>query len=123
MYCNDSETVPRRAYGYGMRPGFPGRIAPIVHTGTYAAGAICSTAEDLITWLKALHGGKVLTPKSYAEMMTPSKLNDGTALRYSMGLFVGEDSHGLKFIGHTGGGFGFSSQTRWYPTPVWRSFS
>ncbi len=115
MYCNNSENVPRRAHGYGMRPGFPGRIAPIVHTGTYAAGAICSTAEDLITWLQALHGGKVLTPRSYTEMMAPSKLNDGTALRYSMGLIVGEDSHGLEFIGHGGGGFGFSSQTRWYP--------
>jgi hypothetical protein len=27
---------------------------------------------------------------------------------------VGEDSHGIKFIGHDGGGFGFSWQTRWY---------
>ena len=60
-----------------------------MHTGTYAAGAICSTAGDMITWLQALHGGKVLSPKSYAEMITPSKLNDGTPLRYSMGLFVG----------------------------------
>jgi CubicO group peptidase (beta-lactamase class C family) len=115
MYCNSSENVPRRAYGYGMRPGFPGRVPGIVHTGTYAAGAICSTAEDLITWLKALHGGRVLTPRSYAEMMVPATLNDGTRLQYSMGLFVGEDSHGIKFIGHGGGGFGFSSQTRWYP--------
>jgi hypothetical protein len=90
-------------------------VIPIVHTATYAAGAICSTAEDLITWLQALHGGKALTPKSYVEMITPSTLDDGTPLRYSMGLFVGEDSHGIKFIGHDGGGFGFSSQTRWYP--------
>jgi CubicO group peptidase (beta-lactamase class C family) len=116
MYCNNSESVPRRAYGHGLRNGIKPfvRVFPIVHTGTYAAGAICSTAEDLITWLQALHGGKVLTPKSYTEMMTPSKLNDGTSLRYSMGLFVGEDSRGIKFIGHDGGGFGFSSQTRWY---------
>lgn len=117
MYCNNSETVPRRAYGHGLRNGVKPfvRVMPIVHTATYAAGAICSTAQDLITWLQALHGGKVLTPTSYTEMMTPSRLNDGTSLRYSMGLFVGEDSHGLKFIGHDGGGFGFSSQTRWYP--------
>ena len=117
MYCNNSENVPRRAYGHGLRNGIKPfvRVIPIVHTATYAAGAICSTAEDLITWLQALHGGKVLTPKSYVEMITPSRLDDGTPLRYSMGLFVGEDSHGLKFIGHDGGGFGFSSQTRWYP--------
>ncbi len=55
MYCDSSENVPRRAYGYGIRNGRTGRVADIVHTGTYAAGAICSTAEDLITWLKALH--------------------------------------------------------------------
>jgi CubicO group peptidase (beta-lactamase class C family) len=87
----------------------------IVHTGTYAAGAICSTAQDMITWLQALHGGKVLSPKSYAEMITPSTLNDGTRLRYASGLFVGEDRRGLRTIGHDGGGFGFSAVANWYP--------
>ena len=114
-YCNSAEAVPRRAYGYGMRNSISGRVPDILHTATYAAGAICSTAEDLITWLQALHGGRVLTAKSYTEMMTPSRLDDGTPLRYSMGLSVAEDSRGLRFIGHGGGGFGFSSQTRWYP--------
>ena len=85
MYCNNSEDVPRRAHGYGMRSGKTGRAPPNVHTWTFAAGAICSTAGDMITWLQALHGGKVLSPKSYAEMIAPSKLNDGTPLRYAMG--------------------------------------
>ena len=117
MYCNSSESVPRRAYGHGLRNGIKPfvRVIPIVHTATYASGALCSTAEDLITWLKALHGGKALSRRSSVEMITPSKLNDGTPLRYSMGLFVGEDRRGLRFIGHGGGGFGYSSVTRWYP--------
>ena len=52
MYCNSAENVPRRAYGHGLRNGIKPfvRVIPIVHTATYAAGAICSTAEDLITW-------------------------------------------------------------------------
>jgi Beta-lactamase len=76
MYCNGSESVPRRAHGHGLRNAVKPfvRVIPIVHTATCAAGAICSTAEDPITWLQALHGGKVLTPKSYTEMMTPSRL-------------------------------------------------
>ena len=115
MYCNNSESVPRRAYGYGMKNGITRRVPEIVHTGTYAAGAICSTAEDMIAWMHALHGGKALPPRSYADMITPSRLNDGTPLRYSMGLSVGEDSRGLEYIGHNGGGFGFSSEARWYP--------
>ncbi len=115
MYCNTSESVPNRANGYGMRSGVSRRVPDIVHTGTYSAGALCSTAKDLITWLQALHGGKVLAPRSYTDMIAPSTLDDGTPLRYAKGLFVGEDSHGLRFIGHDGGGFGFSSNTRWYP--------
>ena len=49
------------------------------------------------------------------ELITPSTLNDGTTLRYSMGLFVGEDSRGLRQIGHDGGGFGFGAVANWYP--------
>lgn len=115
MYCNDAEDVPRRAHGYGMRNGMTGRVPAIVQTGIYAAGAICSSAGDMIRWLQALHDGRVLTPRSYAEMIAPARLNDGTSLRYAMGLVVGEDGRGVRYIGHGGGGFGFSSDARWYP--------
>jgi CubicO group peptidase (beta-lactamase class C family) len=94
MYCTNAEKVARRASGYGMRSGRPILVPPIVYTGAQGSGAICSTAEDVITWLKALHGGKLLTPKSYAEMIKPAMLNDGTRLRYSMGLIIGEDANG-----------------------------
>jgi hypothetical protein len=69
----------------------------------------------MITWLQALRGGKVLTPRSYADMITPARLNDGTSTRYSMGLIVWNDSRGLRQIGHGGGGFGYSSQAWWHP--------
>ena len=32
-----------------------------------------------------------------------------------MGLAIAEDSRGVRFIGHDGGGFGFSADARWYP--------
>jgi len=116
MFCNTSRPVPDRAYGYGVGRGTPGRIPEVAFTpALFAAGGLCSTAGDLIIWLRALHGGKVLTPKSYAELIAPARLNDGTSLRYSMGMFIAEDSRGLRYLGHNGGGFGFSSETRWYP--------
>jgi CubicO group peptidase (beta-lactamase class C family) len=115
MYCNSNENVPRRAHGYGVRDGVIRRAPQNVHTWPFAAGSICSTAGDLVTWLKALHGGKVLSPVSYAEMIAPAKLNDGTPLRYSMGLQVAEDSRGLKYIGHGGSISGFSAEATWYP--------
>ena len=96
MYCNSSENVERRAHGYGVQNGVIRRAPANVHTWPFSAGSLCSTAGDLVTWLKALHGGKVLSPKSYAEMTTPSKLNDGTPTRYGMGIAVGKDIRGLN---------------------------
>jgi CubicO group peptidase (beta-lactamase class C family) len=114
MYC-DTKNIPDRAYGHGIRNGVSGRVPSIVHTATYAAGAICSTAGDMVTWLQSLHGGKVISAESYAEMVAPYRLNDGTLVRYGMGLIVWNDSRELKQIGHGGGGFGFSSQAWWHP--------
>lgn len=115
MYCNSAVEVERRASPHMIRGGNTRRVPEIVHTATYSAGAICSTAQDQVTWLQALHGGQALSSKSTAEIMAPAKLNDGTAVRYGMGLYLGDDDNGRHFIGHSGGGFGFSSDTRWYP--------
>ena len=115
MYCNSGENVERRAHGYQVLNGQVRRAPTNVHTWPFAAGSLCSTAGDLVTWLKALHGGKVLSPKSYAEMTTPSKLNDGTPLRYNMGLAIGKDSRGLNSIGHGGSIAGFTGEATWYP--------
>jgi CubicO group peptidase (beta-lactamase class C family) len=115
MYCNNAKPVPNRATAYTFRNGAPTREPDMVYTALYAAGGGCSTAGDMITWLQALHGGKVLSQKSYADLIAPAKLNDGTVLRYGMGTVIAEDSHGLRYIGHNGGGGGFSSEARWYP--------
>jgi CubicO group peptidase (beta-lactamase class C family) len=115
MYCNSGENVERRAHGYQVQNGQIRRAPTNVHTWPFSAGSICSTAGDMITWLQALHGGKVLSAKSYAELITPSKLNDGTPLRYSMGLAVGPDVRGLNYIGHGGSIGGFTAEAGWYP--------
>ncbi|HEX8451283.1 MAG TPA: serine hydrolase domain-containing protein [Longimicrobium sp.] len=116
MYCNSTENVPRRAHGYLVAPNRAVRRAHTnVHTWPFAAGSLCSTAGDMVTWLRALHGGKVLSPASYAELITPSKLNDGTPLRYSMGLQVGPDPSGHRYIGHGGAIAGFTAEVGWYP--------
>jgi D-alanyl-D-alanine carboxypeptidase len=114
-YCNSTENIERRAHGYQVQRGEIRRATTNVHTWPYAAGSLCSTPGDMVTWLQALHGGKVLSPKSYTEMTTPAKLNDGTPLRYGMGISVGKDEHGLSFIGHGGGIGGFTSEATWYP--------
>jgi CubicO group peptidase (beta-lactamase class C family) len=115
MYCNSGESVPRRANGYSVQNGVIRRAPSNVHTWPFAAGSLCSTVGDLVTWVHALHGGKVLSPESYREMITPATLNDGTPLRYGMGIGVGKDSRGLTYIGHGGEVTGFTAEAGWYP--------
>jgi CubicO group peptidase (beta-lactamase class C family) len=116
MYCNSLENVPRRAHGYFVsRDSVIRRVWTIVHTWPFAAGSLCSTVGDMVTWLQALHGGRVLSPESYAELITPSSLNDGTPLRYGMGVQVGPDPGGLMYIGHGGRAPGFWVEVGWYP--------
>lgn len=116
MYCNSAENVPRRAHGYLVPASRVVRRARTnVHTWPFSAGSLCSTAGDMVTWVRALHGGKVLSPASYAEFTTPSKLNDGTPLRYSMGVQVGPDPAGHSYIGHGGAIAGFTAEVGWYP--------
>jgi CubicO group peptidase (beta-lactamase class C family) len=115
VYCNSSENVPRRAHGYSIQNGVVRRAPSNVHTWPFAAGSICSTTGDLVAWLRALHGGKVLSPQSYAEMTTPSRLEDGTPLRYGLGLQLNTDAHGRRYIGHGGAIDGFTAEASWYP--------
>lgn len=115
MYCNSSENIPRRAHGYAIQGGAVRRAGMNVHTWPFAAGSICSTAGDLVKWLTALHDGKVLSPASYNEMTTPSKLADGTPVRYGMGVEVGRNYGGQMVVGHGGTIEGFRSEASWYP--------
>lgn len=115
MYCNSNENVPRRAHGYNLVNGVIRRAPMVSYEWVFAPGAVCSTARDLVTWLQALHGGRVLGPAAYAAMITPARLADGTPLQYGLGIKVGEDYRGLRYIGHGGTAPGFRADATWYP--------
>ncbi len=116
MYCVTHANIPRRAHGYGLEgPGRLRRALMVNYNWVFAPGAICSTAADMVTWLQALHGGKVLSPRSYAEMTSPAKLNDGSTVKYGFGIKVAEDYRGVKYIGHGGTAPGFRAEAAWYP--------
>jgi len=114
-YCSNREVMPRRAHGYQLTPDGLTRAPYVDHTWPYAAGSLCSTAGDLITWLRALHGRRVLPADTYDELITPGQLVDGTPVRYAMGLTRSPDPRGRPAIHHGGGIPGFLSDTRYYP--------
>lgn len=115
MYCNTLQNVPRRAHGYGMQNGVINRAPMVSYTWVFAPGAVCSTVGDMVTWLRALHGGKLLTPRSYAEMIAPTRLSDGVTIQYGLGIKHGVDLRGLRYIGHGGTAPGFRADVMWYP--------
>ena len=113
-YCSETEIHEGKVSGYDAGPDGLRNKGFIVHNIPFAAGSLCSSAGDLATWLVALHGGEVLTEDSYAQITTPGDLNDGTTLRYALGLAT-TDILGHRAIHHGGGINGFLSESLYLP--------
>lgn len=113
-YCSESKIVPNQAHGYDTGEKGLQHAGYLDQTWPYAAGSLCSTAEDLVKWDQALHHGKILNEKMYKEFLSPTVLNDGSVTHYAKGITVTED-HGQTMIEHGGGINGFLSENRYYP--------
>jgi len=113
-YCDQSAVVERRAHGYDQGPQGLVQKAYLSHLWPYAAGSLCSTAGDLVRWNQALHGGRVVSAESYRALTTPRPLQDGTPIRYAMGLTALDDD-GRRALTHGGGINGFLSDGWYYP--------
>ena len=113
-YCSESAVFKRRAHGYDAASDGLRRAGYIDHLWPFAAGSLCSSTWDLVSWNRALHGGHVLSAASYAELTTPGTLNDGTRLRYAKGLAL-HSVEGHRVIEHGGGINGFLSASDYFP--------
>ena len=77
-----------KAYKHPVRgSGGPSEFERHHPSVTYAAGAICSTATDLLRWQEALVNGEVVDEQSVALMATPQPLSLGKPSPYGLGLF------------------------------------
>lgn len=97
--------------------GADGKIheAPAVDMSRpYAAGALCSTADDLVRWTFALASGAVVSPQSYARMTTGVNPTDVPPPGYGYGLILSA-LDGRRRIWHNGLIFGFQSHAARYP--------
>jgi CubicO group peptidase (beta-lactamase class C family) len=91
------------------------------------AGALYSTLDDLLVWQRALHGGHLLSPRSYAMMIAdhaPSDTPDERGRpRRGWGFGVFENSIGQRVspafmdrqIFHTGSWSGFRNLVSYQP--------
>lgn len=125
------DLVPHRARRYSALRGPPLRLvnADWIHPSMPGpAGALRSTAGDLLKWQDALFEGVVLGSAVLAEMVSPGRLNDGRTTRsgmpeawreglksdYAMGLFVSQSALGPR-LWHSGDIDGFVTWMARYP--------
>lgn len=115
-YGSLRDIVPQRAQGYEYDPA-SGRIhnaAAISMNVPGGAGALISTAGDLVRWQIALANGRAVSPGSFQQMIGSTvDVGDGVN-KYGFGLMVGE-SGGQRRIWHNGGINGFNSMLMWLP--------
>jgi D-alanyl-D-alanine carboxypeptidase len=75
----------------------------------WAAGAIVSTADDLVRFHRALFGGRLLRPALLAAMKTTVPVTPQQ--RYGLGLIVSRYGRCGVFFGHGGETFGYETFT------------
>ena len=113
-YCPSHHKDPMFADGYATSTGTPKPATYIDMSQWFAAGALCSTARDIVKWQRALESGTVVDAASYTLMTTPDTLIDGSRLTYGFGLTIGAlGAH--RQIGHNGAASGFTNMSLFYP--------
>lgn len=98
----DAESATDRAEGYKLEGGKIAPADPIDMSLPYAAGAIRSTANDLVRWHRALAGDSILGPAAKEKLYKPGFNN------YAYGWVV-QDVEKRRTVLHGGGIDGFST--------------
>lgn len=113
-YGGEERRIAAMATGYTMGPNGVAPSMKIDMSVPGAAGALVGTPGDLAKWADALHHGRVVTASYYARMIAPTTLADGSTVPYAFGL-ENEEVRGHPAIGHSGGIFGFTSDSLYIP--------
>jgi CubicO group peptidase (beta-lactamase class C family) len=107
-YDSHDRILRNRATGYANRNGARINSDYLDMTVPYAAGALYSTVDDLLTWTEALFSGKLLTAKSLEAMLTVNLGN------YAYGVVVSL-MHNRRVVSHAGGINGFNTELARFP--------
>jgi D-alanyl-D-alanine carboxypeptidase len=112
-HCENRPLIADRASGYSRNEKDEWlNAAYLAMSQPHAAGALCSTIGDLLTWNRALHSGKVVSEASYTAMTTPTGAAE--ARHYGSGLGI-ELLGTYKVVTHGGGINGFLTGNMYVP--------
>jgi len=102
--------VPHRAAGYRHENGQLKNqewVAPQLNTT--ADGSLYWSVRDLVAWDTAVKRRAILKPESWAQILTPVRLNSGKPYPYGMGWAI-EERGGKPLQEHGGAWQGFKTQ-------------
>jgi D-alanyl-D-alanine carboxypeptidase len=108
IYCDTRRIIPHRAQGYDRTAAGLINADYLSMQLPYAAGSLCSTVGDLVSWTQQSQSGRIVRAASYREMTTPVQLPSGRPMTYAYGL-TADTVAGHRVIAHGGGINGFIS--------------
>jgi CubicO group peptidase (beta-lactamase class C family) len=116
-YGDNAKIVPGRIAGYTTDNAnhHVENAAYINASVPAAAGALVSTADDLLHWMRALAQGKVVGRDGFQQMTaTVANLPGASAHPYGFGMYIWQ-VRGSEMVGHTGQIDGFASALAYLP--------
>ncbi len=112
----DLAVGPAYPTGYGRFALGPLRAEkPAAPGWLFAAGELSMSAPDLARWDIARLTRTGLSAEDWAAQETEVKLADGKGTGYGLGVDVGKDAAGHRFVEHSGEAVGFLSENIVYP--------
>jgi CubicO group peptidase (beta-lactamase class C family) len=100
-YDRSGPIVRNRVEGYTLVNGAVQNAGPVNISLPKTAGSLRSRLDDLRHWIRALAGGRVVSPAGFAAMTTPARPDVPVQERYGLGLYIWQ-VRGETVIGHTG---------------------
>jgi CubicO group peptidase (beta-lactamase class C family) len=112
--CTPLPKGPGEARGHVLRDGAITTAAPENMNWAWGDGGLCGNALDVARWWRLLATGRVVSPRSYEQMIAPAQVAGGREVDYGFAISrVGHD--GLRRVGHGGSMAGFNSIAAYYP--------
>lgn len=107
--------LERRAHGYRRGKGGLQNAPRYDVLVPFAAGAVMSTADDLLKYRRGVFGDGPTTAQVRKHLLDRDSLADGMAVPYSLGCLGLSRFEGHAKIFHPGDIFGFAAQYAFYP--------
>ncbi|OYW22784.1 MULTISPECIES: serine hydrolase [unclassified Sphingomonas] len=115
VISQDAAIGPNYPQGYQRFALGPVRVEkPAAPGWLFAAGELSMSATDLAKWNIARMNRSLLPADDWTAQETPTKLADGSATNYGLGVTVGT-ANGHRFVEHSGEAVGFLSENIVFP--------